>query len=300
LDELRGTGATPTETVLMIVVVLDGGVVPTCAVPSDTSVLADLAVLSPVEPADRDGLLLGSGWTRGWTATWRVNGGKVVCPVRDLASIPAAGCEPLRRFSWRTGQRHRPGLQYMVSTGRHHGFESQAEQRLLLALDFAGDLVDVISQPFRLRFVGAEGWRDHTPDFLVVTRNGGLVVDVRPAGRIGADDRVAFAATAEAALAVGWEYLVVAGWCPHVMSTVDTLSSQRRPLVDRLGVQAELLSSVDAGGVGFGELVAVASLPALARAHALHLLWHRRLRIDLAEPLTDAAVVWSTRSRERR
>jgi len=27
----------------------------------------------------------------------------------------------------------------MVSTGRHHGFESHAEQQLLLALDFAGD-----------------------------------------------------------------------------------------------------------------------------------------------------------------
>jgi hypothetical protein len=40
-------------------------------------------------------------------------------------------------------------LQYLVSTGRHHGFESVAEQRLLLALDFAADLADVLSQPFR-------------------------------------------------------------------------------------------------------------------------------------------------------
>jgi hypothetical protein len=33
-----------------------------------------------------------------------------------------------------------------VSTGRHHGFESLEEARLLLALDFAGDLVDVLTQ----------------------------------------------------------------------------------------------------------------------------------------------------------
>jgi hypothetical protein len=62
------------------------------------------------------------------------------------------GVEPVRRFAWQRGQRHRPGLQYLLSTGRHHGFESMAEQRLLLALDFAGELVEVCSQPFHLRF----------------------------------------------------------------------------------------------------------------------------------------------------
>jgi hypothetical protein len=45
----------------------------------------------------------------------------------------------------------------MVSTGRHHGFESHAERELLLALDFAGGLEDVLSQPFRLAFTAADG-----------------------------------------------------------------------------------------------------------------------------------------------
>ena len=66
--------------------------------------------------------------------------------------MPLAGADPIRVFSWRRGQRHRPGLEYMVSTGRHHGFESLEEARVLLALDFAGDLADVVSQPLRLRF----------------------------------------------------------------------------------------------------------------------------------------------------
>jgi hypothetical protein len=34
----------------------------------------------------------------------------------------------------------------------HHGAESLEEARLLLALDFAADLTDVVSQPLRLRF----------------------------------------------------------------------------------------------------------------------------------------------------
>jgi hypothetical protein len=32
----------------------------------------------------------------------------------------------VRGFTWRAGQRHRPGLQYLLATGRMHGFESLA------------------------------------------------------------------------------------------------------------------------------------------------------------------------------
>jgi hypothetical protein len=60
----------------------------------------------------------------------------------------------------------------------------------LLALDFAGELVDVVAQPFRLRFATKAGWREHTPDYLVVTQGSRWLFDVRPAERIGVDDRV--------------------------------------------------------------------------------------------------------------
>jgi len=56
--------------------------------------------------------------------------------------------------------------------------------------------------------------------------------------------------------------------------------------------QGELVEAVRAGPRRFGELVAATSLPAVARAHALHLLWHRRLGVDLARPLTDGSPVW--------
>lgn len=237
-------------------------------------------------------LALDEGWVRRWTATWRFAGGAVVCPVRDLASMRTAGSRPVRRFTWRTGQRHRPGLQYLVSTGRHHGFESIAEQRLLLVLDFAGAVLDVLAQPFRLRYATRTGLEEHVPDFLAVTRDGGLLVDVRPGDRIGERDRVRFAAAAETALACGWRYVVVTGWRPHVLSNVDILSAQRRPLSDPLGVQGELLAAAGAP-VAFGDLVAATVLPAVARAHALHLIWHRRLAIDLAVPLGDDTPVWA-------
>ena len=242
----------------------------------------------------RGSLALTDGWTGRWRAQWRASGAAVVCAVRDLASVPMSRCEPVRRFSWCRGQRHRPGLQFMASTGRHHGFESIAEQRLLLALDFAGGVSDVLGQPFRLRFASGSGWREHIPDFLAVTAEGGLLIDVRPGERIGDDDRVCFSAAKEAALAAGWRYLVVTGWRPNVQTGLDTLSAQRRPLRDPLGLQPELLSTVASAPRLFGDLVEATRLPAVARAHALHLIWHRRLGIDLSTPLNDTTKVWAS------
>jgi hypothetical protein len=268
-----------------------GDVVPVC---SDRCGLDELFLAYQPGQSERGRLRLGPGWPRRWTATWRFSGGDVVSAVRDLESVPVAGCEPVRRFSWRRRQRHRPGLQFMVSTGRLHGFESLEERSLLLALDFTGAVEEVLGQPFRLRFeaVGGEGG-EHIPDFLVVFRDGSRwVFDVRPAGLVRDEDAVRFAAAAEAALEAGWRYSVVAGWRPHVLTGIDALSAQRRELEDRLGLQPLLVKAVAAGPVPFGEAVAATPLPVVARAHALHLLWRRRLGIDLSCPVGDASLVW--------
>ncbi|WP_205315470.1 hypothetical protein [Nonomuraea lactucae] len=38
--------------------------------------------------------------------------------------------------------------------------------RLLLALDFTGSVVEVLPQPFHLRFETGDKFREHVPDFL--------------------------------------------------------------------------------------------------------------------------------------
>ncbi len=42
----------------------------------------------------------------------------------------------------------------------------------------------------------------------------------------------------------------------------------------------------------FADLVAATCYPAVARAFAIHLIWHRALAIDLAGPFGDGALVW--------
>jgi len=273
-------------------VMRSGQAMPVGALPSSSCDVADLYVPACVSAEARAVLTLRSGWARRWTTSWRLSGTQVVCAVQDLALMQVVGAEPVRRFTWRADQRHRPGLQFLVSTGRHHGFESLAEQQLLLALDFAGEVVDVLSQPFRLRFTTAGEWREHIPDFLVIARGGRGMVEVRPGERVGADDLGGFGAAGEGGVAAGWRYGVVAGWRPHVLTTLDTLASQRRPLADPLGTQPELLEAAAHGPLPFAELVAATSYPAVARAHALHLIWHRSLAMDLAQPLGDRTPIW--------
>ena len=125
-----------------------------------------------------------------------------------------------------------------------------------------------------------------------MTTGGPVLIDVRPAARIAVEDREAFAATAEAALAAGWRYLVVPGWRPQVMAGVDALSAQRRPVTDLLGVAAALLSAAEPDGTAFAELAGRCSWPAVGRALLIHLLWHRRLGVDLSRPLSDRSAVW--------
>jgi hypothetical protein len=152
--------------------------------------------------AERGRLGLGTGWPRRCTAFWRTSGGDVACAVRDLGEVPVAGCVPARRFTWRQRQRHRPGLQFMVSTGRLHGFESLEERSLLLALDFTGSVDEFLSQPFRLKFETASGDSgEHIPDFLAVFRDGSRwLLDVQPAGLVKGEDAARFPAVGEAAL----------------------------------------------------------------------------------------------------
>ncbi|MFD4628626.1 TnsA-like heteromeric transposase endonuclease subunit [Streptomyces sp. NPDC058284] len=217
-------------------------------------------------------------------------------PVRDMASVPVLSSRMIRGFTWRADQGHRPGLQFMVSTGRHHGFESLEEQQLLVALDYFG-VAEVLPQPFRLDFDSSEGKRWHVPDFLAVMPDGGLwLFDVRPERLIGDIDAVKFAATARSADACGWRYSVAVGWRPHVHSVLDHLSSQRRPLVDQLGLQRELEDAAERGVDRFGDLVEATRLPAVARAHATHLLWWRRFGVDLGSPLGDGSLIWRGRA----
>ncbi|MFD8044837.1 hypothetical protein ACFV5E_15510 [Streptomyces chartreusis] len=221
-------------------------------------------------------------------------GADEVCwPIRDMAHVPLLSSRPMRGFTWRAKQRHRPGLEVMASTGRTHGFESLEEMRLLVALDFLG-ASEVLSQPFRLDFDHVDGSSWHIPDYLAMIGGGMWLLDVRPMELVKDVDALKFAAAREVAAACGWRYSVVAGWRPHVWSVLDHLSSRRRSTRDLLGMRGQVLAAIDREGryMTFSELADATSVPAVGRANIVRLLWQRELGVDLGNPLCDTSAVW--------
>jgi hypothetical protein len=124
------------------------------------------------------------------------------------------------------------------------------------------------------------------PDFLAFTRSGRWLIDVRPADRVEEADLVAFAAAAEVALLAGWRYAVVTGWRWGVSATLDALSAQRRPLTDRLAMAGQVEALLADGPRPFAAVADATTMPSVARAFLLHMLWHRRLGVDLSVPLS--------------
>ncbi|GAB1339834.1 hypothetical protein ACE1SV_64240 [Streptomyces sp. E-15] len=104
-----------------------------------------------------------------------------------------------------------------------------------------------------------------------------------------------FAAAARAAAAVGWRYAVVTGWHRQVMTGLDALSARRRPMTDHLGLQGHLLEVLGLQPRQFGDLVEQTPVSAVARAHAVHLLWRRRLAVDVRQPFGDTTWVYPVR-----
>jgi hypothetical protein len=147
-------------------------------IPSDSSQLDHLVTAYDGDAGPRDRLRLGDDWPRRWSSTWQVGADEVCRPVRDMAHVPVMSSRPMRGFTCRAKQRHRPGLEAMASAGGKHGFESLKEVSLLVALDFLR-ASEVLSQPFRPDFEHAGGHAWHIPDFLAVI-GGGMWLLGRP------------------------------------------------------------------------------------------------------------------------
>ena len=198
---------------------------------------------------------------------------------------------PVRLFARYHGQRSNTGLWGSATTGRHVGFESWLERDHLMLLDFDPTVAGIASQPLRLHWDDGQRVRRHVPDFFVRQADGtGVLVDVRPAGRIRAADVAAFAATAAACRQVGWQYRLVHEPDPVITANVRWLAGYRHPRCRRpaLAVAAETVFATTQplmrGAALLDDLLV--SLPVV-----FHLLWHGRLRTDLSVVLSHASLV---------
>lgn len=137
---------------------------------------------------------------------------------------------PVRTIRSHKNQRHRPGLFWSATTGGHVPYESQLELARLWFADFDPEIVWIIAQPMWL-----VGWDDrvlrrHFPDFLLVRRDGGLVVvDVKP--RVFASKPKVWAAfdwTSRLCAQRGWDFEVWMDCDPVQLAHLRAIAAGRR------------------------------------------------------------------------
>ncbi|MFG2431984.1 TnsA-like heteromeric transposase endonuclease subunit [Streptomyces sp. NPDC048590] len=111
------------------------------------------------------------------------------CVAEDLewASAPLdllRNAHPWRTFRWYKGQQHYSGTYWAATERDHVIYESRLELARLLFADFAPDVRHVVAQPFLLKAVVEGRLRRHIPDYLLLTDDGPVVVDVKPRHRL--------------------------------------------------------------------------------------------------------------------
>ena len=214
--------------------------------------------------------------------------------VRDWADVSVdelQAAAPWRTFRWRHGQKHFSGA-YWSSTQRDVViYESRLELARLLFADFEPSVVGIVAQPFLLQTEVKAKQRRHIPDYLFVTNQGPVVVDVKPQRRLADSTTVStFEWTRAAVQSRGWGYEVASEPPKMELENVRFLAGYRRDwLFDN-----ELLDdlrAIDLVGATLGDAFGCLPRrrPALVRSAVLHLLWRQEFKIDLTKPLNAHA-----------
>ncbi|CAL9517860.1 hypothetical protein SUDANB145_03754 [Streptomyces sp. enrichment culture] len=132
-----------------------------------------------------------------------------------------------RTFRWYSGQRHYSGTYWSATVRDHVIYESRLELARLLLADFVPSVRHIVAQPFLLKARVQGTVRKHIPDYLLLTRAGPLVVDVKPSRRLE---------NPEVSFTFAWERQVVQdrGWGYQVLSEPESAFVGERAVPRRI------------------------------------------------------------------
>ena len=229
---------------------------------------------------------------------WRLDDGtERQRPWSSATADELAAASPWRVFRWYKGQKHYSGLYWSATTRCHVPYESRLELARLLYADFDTTVTGIVSQPVLLCAVVGGQRRRHVPDYLLVSADGPVVVDVKPHAKLD-QPKVAstLAWTRSVVEARGWRFEVACEPPEQQLSNIRFLAGYRRDGMFADGLIDEVRAA-GLTGLTVGEAVAqaAAALPAwdaaLVRAAVFHLLWRQVYRVDLDTVLTSRRLV---------
>lgn len=222
------------------------------------------------------------------------DGSVVTGPWGDITADAIASGLPWRTFPWYLGQKNYSGLYWCATRRALVGYESRLELSRLMLADFDTTVTAIASQPCQMRWmVGASRVR-RIPDYLVCTRNGPLIIDVKSARALQNPEIAGVLDTTRRMVeACGWRYEIASEPAKVEFANVRFLAGYRRselfePEVLR-GIRGLVL---EAGEVSVGDVVASTPHPKRTTLPALmHLLWRQVFVFDISRRLCPATVI---------
>ena len=197
-------------------------------------------------------------------------------------------------FPWYLGQKNYSGLYWCATERAMVGYESRLELSRLMMADFDRSVKRIVSQPFRIWGILSGERLLRIPDYLVITDDGPLVIDVTRTKKL---DNPKFKRmldrTRQVVEARGWRY-EIANEPPKVeFLNIRFLAGYRREWLFADDILCEIRQSVHSAPVlSIGDIVShtKCSRP-IALASLLHLLWRQELTIDITRTLSPTTTV---------
>lgn len=228
------------------------------------------------------------------TVSFRGHGGGVEeCSWASVAPALLQTAHPWRTFRWYRDQKHYSGTYWSATMRDHVIYESRLELSRLLFADFDPSVRTIVAQPFLLQTVLEGKVRRHIPDYLLLTGQAPVVVDVKPRHRLS-KPAVAFTFdwTRKVVESRGWKYEVWSEPPATELENIRFLAGYRRDWLFTPEI-LEKLRDADLNGVLLGQ--AVGYLPdqpePQVRAAIHHLLWTQAFLTDLDRPLGPSHVL---------
>jgi len=224
----------------------------------------------------------------------RADGAVVKTAWSDLDTDAVIEGRPWRTFPWYLGQRNYSGLYWCATERALVGYESRLELSRLMMADFDTSVKHIVSQPFRVwgRISGERLLR--VPDYLLITNEGPVVIDVTRRERLEDPKfKRMLDRTRHVVEARGWRY-EIANEPPKVeFLNIRFLAGYRREWLFADETLGDIRRSAHSAPVlSINDIVSHAkcSRP-IALAGLLHLLWRQEFTVDLTQRLSPTTMV---------
>jgi hypothetical protein len=224
----------------------------------------------------------------------RADGEVVKTAWSDLDTDAVIEGRPWRTFPWYLGQRNYSGLYWCATERAMVGYESRLELSRLMMADFDLSVKHIVSQPFRIwgRISGERLLR--VPDYLAITDEGPVVIDVTRTERLADPKfRRMLHRTRHVVEARGWRY-EIANEPPKVeFLNIRFLAGYRREWLFTDEVLDDIRQSAHSAPLlSINDIVSHTKRSrSIALAGLLHLLWRQEFTIDITRRLSPTTTV---------